>query len=322
MSKRASPTLVGGFVVGAVTLAVVAVAVIGSGHWFRHAHAFVLHFDSDVSGLKVGAPVKFKGVEIGSVREILLQMSSLTGTNGGPRVRIPVVIELDEKTLRDRGLPVRLEETASMQRAIEAGLRGQLAMESFVTGLLYVKLDMVPGSPDDVEADSPFPHLEIPTLPTPLEEAQMKLNEFIEKFRDADIPGLIAGVTRTVNGLDALVNSPVLKSSLDSLDRTLSSLETTSGSLRSLLDQTNASLEPLQRSMLARSEDIGRTLASTEATLEALRTAASPEGPVVFQFHRTLTDISETARALRSFLDYLDRDPAALVRGKAAPEAR
>ena len=61
---------------GAITLAVAAVIVLGSGRIFLRPHLFALYFSSDVNGLKVGAPVKFRGVEIGSVASILLSVGT------------------------------------------------------------------------------------------------------------------------------------------------------------------------------------------------------------------------------------------------------
>ena len=68
MKKRFSPTMIGAFVVGAVVLVVIAVIVFGSGRLFRQTRDFILYFDNSVNGLRIGAPVKIKGVEIGSVK--------------------------------------------------------------------------------------------------------------------------------------------------------------------------------------------------------------------------------------------------------------
>src|SRR5438876_1225531 len=63
VGKKVSPTVVGVFVLGAIVLAVIGVMVFGSGRFFRHTQEFVMYFDRSVNGLRVGAPVKFKGVE-------------------------------------------------------------------------------------------------------------------------------------------------------------------------------------------------------------------------------------------------------------------
>ena len=72
---------------GALTLAIAAVIILGSGRLFTHQHLFVLYFSSDVNGLKVGAPVKFRGVEIGSVTAILLSVGTPRQNEQGARTR-------------------------------------------------------------------------------------------------------------------------------------------------------------------------------------------------------------------------------------------
>jgi primosomal protein N' len=67
MGKKANPTIIGLFVVGAIALAIVGVIVFGSGRFFKHTEAFVMFFPGSVNGLSVGAQVKFKGVDVGSV---------------------------------------------------------------------------------------------------------------------------------------------------------------------------------------------------------------------------------------------------------------
>ena len=123
MNKKISPTLIGAFVIGAIALLVIAIIVFGSGRLFRQTREFVLYFETSVNGLRVGAPVKFKGVEIGSVKNIVLQLEKDTQV-----ARIPVIIEIDLEKLTARGAAGTIaEDPEAFRKAItDLGLRGQL----------------------------------------------------------------------------------------------------------------------------------------------------------------------------------------------------
>ena len=65
MSKPASKTLIGVFVIGAIALAVLAVVVFGSGRFFSEKMPLVMYFEGSVAGLNIGSPVMFRGVKVG-----------------------------------------------------------------------------------------------------------------------------------------------------------------------------------------------------------------------------------------------------------------
>src|SRR5258708_5915391 len=138
MGKRFSPTLVGGFVLGAIGLGVIALVVLGSGRYFTGKTSYVMYFDRDVNGLRVGNPVKFRGVDVGTVDAILLSLSGLDTQNENalPNVKIPVVIDIDSKKIESHGAQDDLSDPEVMRRAIDRGLRAELHMQSFVTGVL------------------------------------------------------------------------------------------------------------------------------------------------------------------------------------------
>ena len=179
MGKRFSPTLVGGFVLGAIGLGVIALVVLGSGRFFTGKTSYVLYFDRDVNGLRVGAPVKFRGVDIGTVNAILLSLTGLDQQSKSalPDVKIPVVIDIDSRKIESRGAQDDLSDPEVMKHAVTLGLRGQLQSESYVTGVLYIDLDMHPGteakfSMNTLEQQERYEGIqEIPTLPTALERS-------------------------------------------------------------------------------------------------------------------------------------------------------
>ena len=74
MSKKANPTIIGVFVIGALILVVAGTLTFGSGKLFSEKRPYVLFFDEPINGLSVGAPVKFRGVTIGAVTDIKLRL--------------------------------------------------------------------------------------------------------------------------------------------------------------------------------------------------------------------------------------------------------
>jgi phospholipid/cholesterol/gamma-HCH transport system substrate-binding protein len=332
MGKKANPAIIGAFVVGAVVLAVVGVALFGSGRMFRTVYPYVLYFTGDVNGLKVGAPVKFKGVEIGSVKDVLLNVSEMgIFDNSAPqvesgKVRIPVIIELDGDVLAQKGSRIR-PDSETIKRLIGVGLRGQLNMESFVTGLLYVKLDLFPGSDLNLVADPTVKYAEIPTLPTPLEEVQSRAAAFFAKLKDANIEGLVKNLGSAVDGMDRLVNSPKLKETLDTLpqiarnlDGAITRLETTLTSVGELSDDFSAKIGPLTKSVETTAKAAGEALRAATSTMQHTNTVLQPDSPIMFRLASSLQDLSEAARAIRRLAEDLERNPSILLRGKVMPK--
>ena len=80
------------FVVGSFALAIAAIVVVGSCSLFKKPLQFVSMFQGNVNGLRIGAPVKFKGVQIGTVEEIKLALSP---SEGPVRTHIDCQIEVD-----------------------------------------------------------------------------------------------------------------------------------------------------------------------------------------------------------------------------------
>ncbi len=158
MAKHANPTVVGGFVVGAVVLVVGGVITFGSGDWLRDEYQFVAYFDSSVSGLDIGAPIRYKGVQVGSVSGIK------AAWHGSDQLRIPVAltiiqgsVEASKEKQSQFADPYEFMEHLIVNR----GLKAELQQDSFVTGKLYVALDFKPDEPMRRLGGSELP--EIPT---------------------------------------------------------------------------------------------------------------------------------------------------------------
>jgi paraquat-inducible protein B len=106
-SNQANPFAIGAFVIGAVVLAVTGLLIFGSGKLFKHTTRAVCFFTGDVTGLNVGAPVKFKGVDVGTVAEVRLRIpeetEAVTPETAKAGARMPVVVEIDNDQVTDMG---------------------------------------------------------------------------------------------------------------------------------------------------------------------------------------------------------------------------
>ena len=330
MNKRISPTLIGAFVIGALALVVIAVIAFGSGQLFRQTKQFVLYFPGEVNGLRVAAPVKFRGVEIGSVKEIMLQIEPDIKVQ-----RIPVIIEVDLKKITSRGASgVALQDPKVSKALIDQGLRGQLRTESFVTGVLYVGLDFFPGTPANFVQPPGSRYEEIPTVPTALEQAQDAATRIIGKLEEIDFKGLMNSTRAALDGINQLVSSPALKSSLRTLDETMPKVQEAVISLNKLANTVDVKVGDLsddfrQTSAAAREamQRAGITMKQTDAALQAaeaaminIKGAIDPNSPTFYEITKSLREVSSAARALRLLANSIERNPRALIFGR--PESQ
>ena len=330
MNKKISPAVIGAFVLGAVALIIIAILVFGSGRLFRQTREFVLYFDYSVNGLRIGAPVKFKGVEVGSVKDIRLQLEKGAEVN-----KIPVIIEIDLEKLTLRGATpeIAVDPEAFHKAIVDRGLRGQLEMESLVTGLLYVALDLFPGTPINLvqQATGNYEYREIPTLPTTLEQAKGAATRIISKLEEIDFKELGANLQATLKGVNRTVNSPEIESVLRSLARVMPKVDEAVVNIRNLAGTTEAKVKILADDLQHTSADARlalkqagdalkqtqETMKRAEAAVANIETLSDLDSPVNYEFVKGLRDVSAAARSLRSLTDYLERNPRAPIFGKA-----
>jgi paraquat-inducible protein B len=207
-------------------------------------------------------------------------------------------------------------------------------MESLVTGLLYVSLDFLPGTPINLVQgpDGNYKYPELPTLPTSLEQAKGALTRVISKLEDIDFKELGANLESTLKGVNRTVNSPEIESVLRSLAQTMPKVDQAVVNIRNLAgtldDKVKILADDLQhtsgdaRLALKQAGDalkqIEETMKRAEAAVANIETLSDLDSPVNYELVKGLKDVSSAARSLRSLTDYLERNPRAPIFGKPA----
>ncbi|MDD5326904.1 MAG: MlaD family protein [Phycisphaerae bacterium] len=219
MSRKANKTMIGLFVIAALVLLIIGIVVLGSGTLFKQTNKFVLYFDGSVKGLSIGAPVTFRGVNIGAVRNISLIYDSKAGT-----IMLPVIVEIEQG--RVEGAP-SFGELGGDEKLIELGLRGKLEIQSFLTGQLMVSFDFYPDKPAQLRGImNQYP--ELPTLPTS--------PDIFELMNEIPIKEIAKNIESTTKEINRLVNSSDLQRSIYELRDTLHETKQTMRSLRLLTE--------------------------------------------------------------------------------------
>ena len=207
-------------------------------------------FQGNLNGLKVGAAVKVKGVQIGTVKKIGLRLSPSEGVLrqvAFNQLPLPVIFELDEREFKSKGATGDALKPEEFQNLIQQGLRAQLNMESLLTGLLYVDLGFHPHSPAQffIEPGSgPMP--EIPTIPTDMEEIRENATKALAKIEKIDFNKLINAITDAGISVKQLAGDPDLHHAIDSINRIVND-----PSIREAIRSAKVTLDNVNQTVIA-----------------------------------------------------------------------
>jgi paraquat-inducible protein B len=328
MSKQASKSLIGAFVLGAIFLVVAGIVIFGSGKLFSKANKNVMFFEGSVKGLRIGAPVVFRGVQIGQVTDVVVEVDAKELT-----AFVPVYIEVYQQKIVPIGQYPSYDQRF-LQALINKGLRAQLQLQSFVTGQLMVNLDFYPNTSIRlVGLEKRYP--EIPTIPSSLEQLTKRLEELPLKEIANRLNETLAGINRLVNSRDLQASMGSLNQLLRNTNALVKNLNAQIGPLASDIRGTTDAARTAfaQAEKTLRFEDgvpgqiassIKETLSTADATLKETHTAVSnlnkftvQNANLGYEIGMTLEQISELSRSIRFLADYLERHPETLLRGKS-----
>ncbi len=249
---------------------------------------FVLYFNESLRGLSVGAPVTLFGLTVGHVAEVGLTFDQQT-LSIRPRVLITFLPErLTEQLQAGERASHEALSPAARSRMLrhlveDRGLRAQLETGSLITGELYVGFEYVPNSPKP-KIDWSRDPLELPVVSGGLATIEAKLNSILTKV-DAMPLGDMASDLKGMVG--------TLNQTLKQADIVLSRVDT------ELLPEGTKTLEALHR-----------TIADADRALLGKDSATTQD------LHDMLQELTDTARSIRIFVNYLQQHPSMLIRGK------
>ncbi|MCC2616085.1 intermembrane transport protein PqiB [Aestuariibacter halophilus] len=252
-------------------------------HRFKAAAQYVLLIDDTVRGLKVGAPVEYRGLVIGEVRDIN-PVGSQDGNIMHDGYAIPVVIAIQPSRVdrpdNDDGVNQVRDQISTW---VSQGLRASLKMGNLLTSALYVDLQHY----DDVE---------------PAELGQYKGFETIPVR-----PNDLAQITEKVSVLLDKMNALPLQQLTGSIDQTLGSVQLALEQLSSTAAQLEGVLAEVESEQLA--GQLRQTLDGVQQLTNDLANGSDNQESLM----RTLAEIRQTFKSLQPLLHKLNQAPNRLI---------
>jgi paraquat-inducible protein B len=332
MAKKTNPKLIGGFVVGAIVLAIAGVVAFGGGKFLAKKEKAVLYFEnSSLGGLDVGSAVTFRGVKIGAVTGLVIHYDV-----DNQKLLIPVYVEIETDKIE---VVSGHRDVNNIGVLIKRGLRAQLVVQSLVTGQASVDFNFHPETPITLVGGEKGIR-ELPTIPSDIDLLKANLASVLQKISALPLDqiaeqsletvksakqllaNLNQHVARISDGFNAVSNQASLTLQDVQSRLALSEGEPMQNLNDALLDARRL-INNVDKGVAPISADVGKlvksllaTLDQAQHTLEAAQGTVSPDSTLYFQLVQTLRSIQTTSGSIRAFADYMQRHPDALLLGK------
>lgn len=321
---------------GAILLGVIALFSFGGVNFFSKPERFVVYFNESIHGLDEGSPVKLRGVRIGRV--VGMKVRAIPSRSADePRSVVAVVCELSRDVVANAsGEPVDVSDRGELQHLVDEGLRAQLGVIGYATGLLYVELDFYnpktyPARPrEGAGAD----YLELPAVPSKSAEFLRSLEEILSDVKRIDfaelgaqIEGLLVDTRRQINAADlgrvarewadagkaisGFVESPEAK-------QLLANAASASARLDYLLADLEKSVGPSGDQLNLVLSEARTALADFTETATIMKRFINAQQNLGDDASKAFVRIGDAASAVARLADFLERNPNALLSGRSA----
>lgn len=318
MATRAQKIKVGVFVVACSAL-IAAGLLLVSGYKHEVLVPYWIEFNESILGLGAGGGVEYKGVPVGSVKNIFV-------TEDG-RAHVDILVSAEKVQLHE-------------------GVTAQLVLYSLATGVLVVMLDGGDASTPELAPNSQIPETTswVASVSSRAEGILKDLSEILDRLSKSlsgmeegdlndiakNLDSLVSDARKFVNDLDETVNGvredaqagmANFRKLTEELQHTVAkandTLDTLRGKVAELkLSETEDELQDLLKNMAALSD----RLSGAAGTIDTVcRSALNEVDNVEYGLRETLRTATETLDSIKTLTDSIEKDPAQMLRGKGKP---
>lgn len=239
----------------------------------------IMYFNGSVRGLAVDAPVLLRGIPLGKVVDINLEIDEKTA-----EILIPVTVEIEPDRVKKLNPQENKTFKENVAHLVSQGLRAQLQTGSLLTGQLFVALDLFPKS-KVVFHENKTGYPEFPTTSNTLDQITTSAQAIMDKVSKLPLDETVAEANKSLKSLQVTAKEAdkalvAIKGTLSAADKAMKSADNTMNSAQQVL-----------------------------MTLE-------PGSTTQYELNQLLQGLTQTASSVKQLTDYLEQHPDSLLRGK------
>jgi phospholipid/cholesterol/gamma-HCH transport system substrate-binding protein len=304
MAGKQSKFMIGIFVTAALILAVVTIVWLGASTYFQKGTLFATYFDESVQGLPVDSNVKYRGVNVGTVRAIQVAPDNKL---------IEVIMKIDMRGGDEKNLTAKLR---------SAGL----------TGIVYIELDRKAEEDVDLSPQISFP-AEYPVIlsrPSDSMYILSMVDKIVSEMNKVDIKNIFKEFQSIVGGIDHIVNGPKITNIVNNLESATAHLNhavgridrlTAEGKLEDILKETRGTIADARALIGKIREDID-TMKLADSAGKANQIVTGVDKSVremTFNLKNTADNLQRASESLDILIDKLRDDPSDLLFSRPPP---
>ncbi len=307
MPRKTQKFLIGLFVSAGFLLGAIAVIWLGSTRYFKKSYVYVTYFDESVQGLQVDSAVRYRGVDVGRVKQIKVAPDDRL---------IEVLMNIYKKEV------IR---TDTMARLALAGLSGS----AFI--------NLAPGTPEELKLSPrptfPLRYPLIPSRPSEIREIESGAGAFMEKLAQLDLKGVSDQLKMTAQSMQRFLTDRRMNAVMANLESTTAKLNVTigkvekilaEGKIEGILTQTRDTLVEAH-ALIDRVQNELQNMKLTETAGKANRLVGDLDKrtrAIADQMQTTSQNLQQASETLDRLLKRLYSSPSDIIWSKPPPVRR
>ncbi len=300
-------------------VAFIAIIWLGMSHFFEQGKLYSAYFDDSVQGLAKDSPVKYRGVTIGRVADILVAPDAKL---------IEIILKIETDMKPDKNIVAQLKSVG-------------------ITGIMFIELDRKRIGEPDLSPTLSFPprHTVIDTKPSEIRNFIDNINDVVKQLQNMDLGGMSDKFKRTLDKISIAVDEAKIgkltldiRASLDKWDAAMNSIENAGKTFKLFslntdhaISNLNGTITKIDKIVADNQDDIAQTIQDFNRAVNNAENLIQKGTFLVEktdynlsslqkQILATMQSIEKTSETLNRSIELISDQPSMLIYGNPPPE--